>query len=186
MFIQYIFIESVQFSCSIVSDSLWPHGLQHSRLPCPSPTPGAYPNSCPLSRWCHPTISSSVVPFSCLQSFSFRVFSSESVGSLRSVVQLHEGGPHLCHAQTLMMLPPVHFETQPQEGPTPCIITETDQHFLENLNKSPKGPKKTVSHFPWLLACISFFIILVTTSEDSILFAFYFYFCFFICWATGK
>ena len=53
-----------------MSDSLWPHGLQHTRPPCPSPTPGAYSNSCPSSRWCHPTISSSVVPFSsCLQSF---------------------------------------------------------------------------------------------------------------------
>ena len=61
---------SVQFSHSVVSDSLWPHGLQHARLPCPSPTPWAYSNSCPLSRWCHPTISSSVVPFSSrLQSF---------------------------------------------------------------------------------------------------------------------
>ena len=54
---------SVQFSSSILSDSLWPHGLQHARPPCPTPTPGVYPNSCPLSRWCHPTISSSVVPF---------------------------------------------------------------------------------------------------------------------------
>ena len=61
---------SVQFSRSVASDSLRPHGLQHTRLPCPSPTPGVYSNSCPLSRWCHPTISSSVVPFSsCLQSF---------------------------------------------------------------------------------------------------------------------
>ena len=61
---------SVQFSCSVVSYSLWSHGLQHTRPPCPSPTPGVYSNSCPLSRWCHPTISSSVVPFSsCLQSF---------------------------------------------------------------------------------------------------------------------
>ena len=61
---------SVQFSCSIVSDSLWPHGLQHARPPCPSPTPRVYSNSCPLSWWCHPTISSSVVPFSShLQSF---------------------------------------------------------------------------------------------------------------------
>ena len=61
---------SVQFSRSVVSDSLWPHGLQHARPPCPSPTPGAYSNSCPSSRWCHPTISSSVIPFSsCLQSF---------------------------------------------------------------------------------------------------------------------
>ena len=61
---------TVQFSRSVVSDSLWPHGLQHARLPCPSPTPRAYSNSWPLSQWCHPTISSSVVPFSsCLQSF---------------------------------------------------------------------------------------------------------------------
>ena len=59
-----------QFSRSVVSDSSWPLGLQHTRLPCPSPTPRAYSNSCPLSRWCHPTISSFVVPFaSCLQSF---------------------------------------------------------------------------------------------------------------------
>ena len=52
-----------------MSDSLWPHGLQHARLPCPSPAPRACSNSCPLSWWCHPTISSSLVPFSCLQSF---------------------------------------------------------------------------------------------------------------------
>ena len=59
-----------QFSCSVMSDSLRPHGLQHARLPCLSPTPGAYSNSCPSSQWCHPTISSTVVPFSsCLQSF---------------------------------------------------------------------------------------------------------------------
>ena len=60
---------SVQFSCSFMSNSLWPLRLQHSRLPCPSPTPGTYQNSCPLSQWFHPAISSSVVPFSsCPQS----------------------------------------------------------------------------------------------------------------------
>ena len=59
-----------QFSRSVLSDSLRPHEPQHTRPPCPSPTPRVYPNSCPLSRWCHLTISSSVVPFSsCLQSF---------------------------------------------------------------------------------------------------------------------
>ena len=58
------------FSCSVVSDSLWPHGPQHARLRCPSPPPRTCSNSCPLSQWCHPTISSSVIPFSsCLQSF---------------------------------------------------------------------------------------------------------------------
>ena len=60
---------SVQFSRSVVSDSLQPHGLQHARPPCPLPTPGVYSNSCPLSQWYHPTIVSSVIPFSCLQSF---------------------------------------------------------------------------------------------------------------------
>ena len=63
-------ISSVQSSCLIMSDSLWPHGLQHNRPPCPSPTPGAYSKSCPSSRWCHPTNLSSVIPFSfCLKSF---------------------------------------------------------------------------------------------------------------------
>ena len=61
---------SVQFTRSVMSDSLWPHESQHARPPCPSPTPGVHPNPCPSSRWCHPTILSSVVPFSsCPQSF---------------------------------------------------------------------------------------------------------------------
>ena len=61
---------SVQFSPSVMSDCLWPHGLQHPRPTCPSPIPRIYPNSSPSSQWCHPTISSSVIPFSsCLQSF---------------------------------------------------------------------------------------------------------------------
>ena len=60
---------SLQLSCSVMSDSLQPRGLKCAKLPCPSPTPGACSNSCPSSRWCHPTISSSVVPFSRLQSF---------------------------------------------------------------------------------------------------------------------
>ena len=61
---------SVQFSCSVMSDFLWPHGLQHARPPCPSPISRACSNSCPLSQWCHPTISSFVIPFFlCLKSF---------------------------------------------------------------------------------------------------------------------
>ena len=64
------YFSSVQFSLSVLSNSFWHHGLQHARLPCPSPMPGAYSNSCSSSQWCHSTISSSVVPFSfCLQSF---------------------------------------------------------------------------------------------------------------------
>ena len=65
-----IFCHSVQFSRSVMSESLWPHELQHTRPPCPSPTPRVHPNPCPSSQWCHRTISSSVVPFSsCPQSF---------------------------------------------------------------------------------------------------------------------
>ena len=83
---------SVQFSHSVVSDSWQPHGLQHTRPPFPSPTPGVY--SCPLSQWCHPNISSSIVPFSsCLQSFSasesfpmsqFFASCGQSIGALPS------------------------------------------------------------------------------------------------------
>ena len=80
-----MFINSVQLSHSVMSDSLWPHGLQHSRLPCPSPTPGAYSNSYPLSQWCHLTISSFAVPFSSWPSIfpSIRVFSNNLVPCIR-------------------------------------------------------------------------------------------------------
>ena len=81
-----------------MSDSLWPHGLQHTRLPCPSPTPGVNSNSCLLSQWCHPTISSSVIPFSsCLQSFpasgsfpmsQFFTSSGQSIGVSTSTLVL--------------------------------------------------------------------------------------------------
>ena len=65
-----VWVTSVQFSHSVMSDSLWHHGLQHARLPCPSPSPRTCSNSCPSSHWCRPTISSSVIPFSsCLPSF---------------------------------------------------------------------------------------------------------------------
>ena len=66
----YFLLWLLLFSCSVRFNSLWPHGLQHTRLPCPSPFPGVWSNSCPLNWWCHPTISSFVIPFtSCLQSF---------------------------------------------------------------------------------------------------------------------
>ena len=76
---------SVQFSHSVMSNSLWSHGLQHARLPCLSPTPEAYSKSCPLSQWCHATISFSIIPFSSrLQSFTASgSFSNESVLCIR-------------------------------------------------------------------------------------------------------
>ena len=94
-----VILNSVQFSHSAVSDSLWPHGLQYARLPCPSPTPRAYSNSRPWHRWCHPTISSSIVPFSShLQSFpasgSFPVSQffapgGQSIGASASVLPMN-------------------------------------------------------------------------------------------------
>ena len=93
-----IFI-TIQFSHSVLSNSLWPHGLQHARPSCPSPTPGVYPNSCPLSQWCHPTISSSVVPFSsCLQSFP-------ASGSFQMSQFFASGGQRIGVSATLSVLP---------------------------------------------------------------------------------
>ena len=81
----YSVFSSVQFSCSVVSDSLRPHESQHARPPCPSPTPGVHSDSCPSSQWCHPAISSSVVPFSSCPQIppSLRVFSNESTLCMR-------------------------------------------------------------------------------------------------------
>ena len=78
-------ISSFQFSHSLIPNSLQPYGLQQSRLPCPSPTPGAWSNSCPSGQWCQPAISSSVIPFSsCLQSFpASGSFKNESVLHIR-------------------------------------------------------------------------------------------------------
>ena len=86
----------VQFSHLVVSDSSWPHGSRHSRPPCPSPTPGVHPNSCLLIQWYHSTISSSVVPFSCLQSFpesgSFQMSQFFTTGGQSFGVSASESG----------------------------------------------------------------------------------------------
>ena len=93
------YFSSVQFSRSVVSDSLRPHESQHARPPCPSPTPRVYPNSCPLSRWCHPTISSSVIPFSsCLQSFP-------TSGSFQMTQLFASGGQSIRVSASTLVLP---------------------------------------------------------------------------------
>ena len=75
---------TVHFSCTVASDSLRPHDLHHAKPPCPSPTPGVHSNSCALSQWCHPAISSSLMPFaSCPQSLPASVFSNESTLHMR-------------------------------------------------------------------------------------------------------
>ena len=89
---------NIQFSCSVVSDSLRPHESQHSRPPCPSPTLRVYPNPCPLSRWCHPTISSSVIPLSsCPQS-------SPASGSFQMSQLFASGGQGRVSASTSVLL----------------------------------------------------------------------------------
>ena len=96
-------LSSVQFSCSVVSDSLQPHGLQHARLLCPSPAPRVYPDSCPSSQWCHPIISSSVILFSsCLQSFP-------ASGSF-PVNQLFVSGGQSTGASALMSVLPMNLQ----------------------------------------------------------------------------
>ena len=88
-----------QFSHSVVSNSLWPHGLQHARPPCPTLTPRVYPNSCLLGRWCHPTISSSVVPLSsCLQSLP-------TSGSLQKSQLFTSGGQSIGVSASASVLP---------------------------------------------------------------------------------
>ena len=87
-----------QFRRSVMSDSFWPHGLQHTRPPCPSPTPGVYSNSYPLSWWYHPTISSSVPPFSCLQSFP-------ASGSFPVIQLFTSGGQSIGGSSSASVLP---------------------------------------------------------------------------------
>ena len=92
-------ISSVQFSHSVMSDSLRPHEPQHTRPPCLSPTPGVHPNPCPLSQWCHPTISSSVVPFSShLQSFP-------ASGSFQMSQLFASGGQSIAVSASTSVLP---------------------------------------------------------------------------------
>ena len=94
-----LIFSSVQFSRSVVSDSLRPHESQHARPPCPSPTPGVHPNPCPLSQWCHPTISSSVVPFSsCPQSFP-------ASGSFQMSQRFASGGQSIGVSASTSVLP---------------------------------------------------------------------------------
>ena len=119
LFINQLIRSSVQFSCSVMSDSLWPHESQHARPPCPSPAPGVHSDSRPSSQWCHPAISSSVVPFSsCPQSLpaseSFPVSQllardgqSTGVSASASVLPKKSRGwsPHLiCHTTPFSLL----------------------------------------------------------------------------------
>ena len=102
------------FSRSVMSDSFQPHGLQHARTPCPSPTLRAYSNSYPSSRWCHPTISSSVFPFSCLQSFpasgSFPMSQFCTSGGQTTDINLFQSIPVMWRLGSFHLMNPGKFQ----------------------------------------------------------------------------
>ena len=135
----------VQFSHSVMYDSLWSHGLQHARPPCPSPTPRVYSNSCLLSRWCHPTISSSVIPFSsCLQSFpvsgSFPMSQSfasgdQSIGARNQTEKLSK----YCWSSLQVNLPTCQnfFVTQNQYLQRAFVGSFGDMHIVKNNLSHP-------------------------------------------------
>ena len=137
------------FSCSVMSHSLQPHALQHARLPCPSPTPGACSNSCPLSWWCHPTISSSVVTFSsCLQ------FCPESGSSLMS--QLFTSDSHKYWSFSFSISPSneysglISFRTDW----SPCCPRDSQESSPIFLNHNSKAS---------ILWCLAFFMVEFTS-----------------------
>ena len=131
--------------CSVVSDSLWPHGLQHARLPCPSPNPGAYSNSCPSSRWCHPTISSSVIPFSShLQSFS-------APGSFQMSQFFASGGQSTRVSASVSVLP-VNIQDRFPLGLTDLI---TLQGTLKSLLQHHSSKASILQHSAFFIVQLS-------------------------------
>ena len=142
---------SVQFSCSVMSDSLQPHETQHARPPCPSPTPGVHPNPCPSSWWCHPTISSSVITFSsCPQSFpasgSFQMSQlfawggqSTGVSASTSVLSIYPcpipilaDGLRVCSLEFLAPFLIIHHS---QKSGRDDVHREVSQQFSVNVSK---------------------------------------------------
>ena len=131
------------FIHSVTSDSLWPHGLQRARLPCSSPTPGTCSNSCPSSQWCHPTISSSVVPFSsCLQSFP----ASESLPMSQFFTS---GGQSIGISASASVLP-MNIQDWFPLGLTGWISLQ---------ESSSRAFSNTTLQKQWMLPCSAFFIV---------------------------
>ena len=123
-----MYIGSVQFSHSVVSDSLQPHESQHARPPCPSPAPGVHPNPCPSSRWCHPAFSSSVIPFSsCPQSLP----ASESF----PMSQLFAWGGQSIGVSTSASVPPMNIQDWFSLGWTGWISLQSKGQF-KSINSS--------------------------------------------------
>ena len=148
-----------------MSDSLWPHEPQHTRPPCPSPAPGIYSNSCPLSWWCHPTISSSVAPFSCPQSFP-------ASGSLRKSQLFASGGQSIGVSASTSVLPmntqdwsplgctgwiSLQFKGLSKSSPTPQFKS-IDSLKTSHLRLLPQSPKVCSVHL-CLFFCFAYRVI---------------------------
>ena len=145
--------DSVQFSSSVMSDSLQPREPQHARPPCPSPTPGVPPNSCPLSRWCRPTISSSVLPFSsCCESFP-------ASGSFQMSQLFTSGGQSIGVSASASVLPIIFRVDLLKDGlvGSPCSQRDSQESSpspqFKSINSSvlslPYGPTLTSIHEYW-------------------------------------
>ena len=158
-----------------MSDSLWPHELQHARLPCPSLSPGVYSGSCPLSRWCHPAISSSVIPFSsCLQSFpASRSFptswlftsGSQSTGALALVVPMNTQGWFPLGLTSLISLlskgfSRVFFSTTVQKHPFfgAQPSSQSNSHIHTWLLEKPLDTSYKWNHAAFVLLRLAYFI----------------------------
>ena len=146
---------SVQFSRSVMSNSLWPHGLQHARPPWPSSTPGVYSNSCPLSRWCYPTISSSVIPFSSrLQSFP-------ASGSFPMSQFFATGGQSIRVSASTFVLAMNIQDWSPlrrrQWHPTPVLLPGKSHGRRSLVGCSPQGREESDTterlHFHFSFSC---------------------------------
>ena len=137
-------ISSLRFSHSVVSDSLWPHELQHARPPCPSPTPGVHPNPCPLCWWCHPTISSIVDPFSsCPQSFP-------ASGSFQMSQLSTSGGQSIAGSA---------FSISPSNEHPGLISFRMDWLGLLGVQGTLKSLLQCHSSKASILQCLAFFIV---------------------------
>ena len=157
-----ISVSSVQFSCSVMSNSLQPHELQHARPPCPSPTRGVHPNPCPSSWWCHLIISSSVIPYSsCPQSFpASRVFSNESALHIRwpkywsfsfNITPSNEHPGLICFRMDWLDLLVVHgtLKSLLQHRNSKASILQSSAFFIAQLSHPYLTTGKTIALTTW-------------------------------------
>ena len=144
-----IVVSFSQFSCSVMSDSLQPHELQHARPPCPSPTPRIHPNPCPLSRWCHPTISSSIAPFSsCPQSFTAPSVQEENI-TIVNIYALNIGAAWYIR-QTLRDIKEEIDSNTIAVGEFNTLLTPMDRLSKQKINKKTQVLNDTLDEMDFI------------------------------------